>query len=74
MMNICWLCDSPIDIDEAIEGHVEAHAECLLELITGGAWYTFMARCEQQVQQHERAIMTIRGALLVRKATILATA
>lgn len=72
MLEICWYCDSPIDVDEAVEGQVQIHKDCLLGLATSGSWDSLVARSEQQKEQHRLAIVQIDRNLRAREITILA--
>jgi len=72
MLTICWYCDSPIDVDEAVEGHTEIHADCLLELSSGGSWATFLERADRQREHHTQAITRIDQVVAGRRAALLA--
>lgn len=74
MLIDCWYCHTPIDIDESVEGHTEIHKNCLMELVTGGAWDAFVYRAEAQKQRHRTAIAQIDNRLSEQEAAILATA
>ncbi len=70
MLNLCWLCDYPIDVDEAVEGHVEAHLDCLLDL---NNWFEFKAR---QTARRDRLIGQVQHLdldMAQRKAELIAT-
>jgi hypothetical protein len=74
MMEICWYCDWPIDVDESIEGHVEIHTECLIECETGGSWAIREARWQAEQDRHRRQIVRIDRLLTEQRNAILRSA
>lgn len=74
MLELCWYCQTMIDVDEAIEGHAEIHADCLLELCSGGSWAIFIARTDNQRREYERQITRVNKTVEERRALLLSSA
>jgi hypothetical protein len=37
MLDICWYCDDPVDVDECMPDDSEFHRACALDLATNGS-------------------------------------